>query len=195
MAATSNDETRNVLWRTIFMAIILAIVTMVISISIFFYIRSREAVWDNRSGTSRLIAINRNSTIDLGLESFTMFGTENISLNGETITDNNTIYIADGGIILLEVTGMSRGETTTSVDSYKSRILINRKGVNTITPLDITAVDINPTTIDIYPINGSGGTIRVTLSSSRVEFKGQWNLVEDAVRSHAIKIDVVGWYP
>lgn len=195
MATINKNEDNNVMWRTLFMAIILAIVTMIISISIFFYIRTRESVWDNRSGTSRLIAINQTYSKDLGIESFTMYGTTDITINGELISDSNTLYIADGGIIYVELTGMSRGETSGTVDSYKSRLLVNRKGGNVLQPLDPSASSVSPTVIDISPIAGSAGTLQVSLVGSRLEIRGVWISAPPETRSHALKIETTGWYP
>jgi len=183
------------LWRSVFLAMILGVMTLIVSLSIFFYIRSRESVWDNRSGVSRLIVVNKNSTKQFGTETFTMFGSEDITLNGFEISDENTMYIADGGIILLEVSGLSRGELTGAVSTYNSRILINRKGVTTVTPLDGSGSNVLPAEVEISPITGGDGIIRVKLDDSRVELRGSWNTLTNPIRNYALKVQVVGWYP
>ena len=183
------------LWRSVFLAMILGVMTLIVSLSIFFYIRSRESVWDNRSGVSRLIVVNKNSTKQFGTETFTMFGSSEITLNGSTISDENTMYIADGGIILLEVSGLSRGELTGAVSTYNSRILVNRKSVTTVTPLDGSGSNLSPTEVEISPITGADGTVRIKLDDSRIELRGSWNTLTNPIRNYALKVEVVGWYP
>lgn len=183
------------LWKTVFLAMTLAAMTLIIALSIFFYIRSREALWDNRSGVSRLVVTNQNSTRKFGVETLTVFGDSEITLNGETITDESTLYIGDGGIIVLEIGGLSRGDTSGTVSVYHSRVKISRKGLAEVTPLDVTGSVISPTEIELYPINGTDGTVRVKLVGSRVEIRGQWDTLANAVRSYALRVDVLGWYP
>lgn len=186
------DET---FWKAIFLVIILGAVTLIISLSVFFYIRSREALWDNRSGVSRLIVINKNSQNPLGTETFTMFGSEEITLNGDAIQDGNTMYIAEGGIILLEISGVSRGSTTGGVSTYTSRVLVSRKDTSSVSPLDPTATSISPVEVELNPVTGTDGAIRIKLEDSRIELRGSWDTISNPIRSYALRTSVVGWYP
>lgn len=189
-------ETNNaVLWKTVFLAMIFGAMTLIVALSVFFYVRLREPTWDNRSGVSRLIAINKSYEKELGTETFTMYGSEEITLNGEPINDESTMYIGDGGIIFLEITGMSRGDTSNTVSSYSSKVLVNRKSVNTVTPLDATGSSLSATEVELSPINGVSGTILIKLNGSRIEVRGSWVSAPPENRTYALKIQASGWYP
>lgn len=190
---TKPDEN---VWKSVFLSMILGVVTLIVSLSIFFYIRSREPTWDNRSGISRVIVVNRNSSKDLGAEIFTMFGSEEITLNGLEIASENTPYIADGGIILLRISGVSRGTTTGTVSTYDSRVLVNRKGATTVTPLEGSDSNLSPTEVELSSITGSAGdTVRVKLNGSKIEVRGNWSTLVEPVREYALKVEALGWYP
>jgi hypothetical protein len=183
------------LWRTVFLGMVLAGMTLIISLSIFFYIRAREPLWDNRSGVSRLVVVNQSSNKRFGTETFTMFGSEEITLTGEPISDETTLFIGDGGVLLMEVSGLSRGETDGSVSTYSSKFKVSRKDVTGITPLDATGTQINAEEISLAPIDGTDGAIVMKLAGSRVEIRGQWDTVANLVRDYAIRVEVLGWYP
>lgn len=189
------ETNNNILWKTVFLAMIFGALTLIVSLSVFFYVRSREPIWDNRSGVSRLIAINKSYDKQLGTEVFTMFGSQEITLNGEPINDESTLYIGNGGILFLEITGVSRGETSGTVSSYSSKVLVNRKVVNTLTPLDGTGSSLSATEIELSPIDGVSGTILVELVGSRVEFRGSWVSAPPETRNFILKVQVTGWYP
>lgn len=185
------EDSNNILWKTVFLTMIFGALTLIVSLSVFFYVRSREPIWDNRSGVSRLIAVNKSYDKKLGTEVFTMFGSGDITLNGEPINDESTLYIGDGGILVLELTGISRGSVSGTVSSYSSKILVNRKSVNSLTPLDGTGTSLSATEVEISPIYGVTGTIRIKLVGSRVEVRG--NSLDD--RDFILKVQVTGWYP
>jgi hypothetical protein len=183
------------LWRTVFLAMVLAGMTLIISLSIFFYIRTREPLWDNRSGVSRLVVVNQSSSKKFGSETFTMFGSDEITLTGDSIADETTLFVGDGGILIIEITGISRGETTGSVGVYGSKVIVTRKGTPGVTPLDSTGTQLTPDEVQLSPILGSDGDILVKINGSKVELRGQWDTVTNPTRNYAIKIDVLGWYP
>jgi hypothetical protein len=183
------------LWRTVFLAMTLAAMTLIIALSIFFYIRSREPLWDNRSGVSRLVVVNQSSPEKFGLETFSMFGGAEITLNGNEIADESTPYVGNNGMLMIEVSGLSRGSTTGAVSSYHSRFRVSRKGSSEVIPLDVTGSINSSTEIELAPINGGDGIILVNLNGSRVEFRGQWDTGVNLLRSYALRVDVLGWYP
>jgi len=185
------DSDHSVIWRTIFLSVVFSALTLVVALSVFFYIRSREPTWDNRSGVSRLVVTNRNSPQTLGTEVFTMFGSEEITLTGESINDETTMYIANGGIILLEITGASRGEPSNTISSYSSKVLVSRKDTNSVSPMDTTGASLTATEIELSPVTGTDGTILIELVGSRIEVRGS----STENRKFILKIQATGWYP
>jgi hypothetical protein len=182
-------EEHSTLWRTVFLALVFGALTLVVALSIFFYIRTREPMWDNRSGISRLVVTNRSSPERFGTEVFTMFGSEEITLNGEPINDESTMYIADGGILVLEMAGVSRDTSTGDLSTYASKLLVSRKDGNSLTPMDLTGTNLSATEIEITPVTGDPAPIMISLSGTRVEVRGT------SGRKYAFKFQVTGWYP
>jgi hypothetical protein len=183
------EDKHSTLWRTVFLALVFGALTLVVALSIFFYIRTREPMWDNRSGISRLVVTNRSSPERFGTEVFTMFGSEEITLNGEPINDESTMYIADGGILVLEMAGVSRDTSTGDLSTYASKLLVSRKDGNSLTPMDLTGTNLSATEIEITPVTGDPAPIMISLSGTRVEVRGT------SGRKYALKFQVTGWYP
>jgi hypothetical protein len=147
------ESQHSTLWRTVFLALVFGALTLVVALSIFFYIRTREPMWDNRSGISRLVVTNRSSPERFGTEVFTMFGSEEITLNGEPINDESTIYIAEGEILVLEMVGVSRDTSTGDLSTYSSKLLVSRKDGNSLTPMDLTGTNLSRYGNRNYPSN------------------------------------------
>jgi hypothetical protein len=177
------------LWRTVFLALVFGALTLVVALSVFFYIRTREPIWDNRSGISRLVVTNRSSPERFGTEVFTMFGSEEITLNGEPINDESTIYIAEGGILVVEMVGVSREVLSGDLSTYSSKFLVSRKGGNSITPMDSSGSNLSVTEIELTQVTGSSAPILVGLVGTKVEIRGV------AGWKYALKLQITGWYP
>jgi hypothetical protein len=192
MEKKNKDITENnnsTLWRTVFLALVFGTLTLVVALSVFFYIRSREPMWDNRSGVSRLVVINRSSQRKFGTEVFTMFGSGEITLNGQAIQDENTIYIGEGGLLVLEIVGLYRESLSGGVSTFSSKVLVSRRDVSGITPMDVRGTSISPTEVEIAPTTGTGDPVSIRLEGSRVETRGG---IEG---DYALKFQVTGWYP
>jgi len=192
MNSKKEDITENnnsTLWRTVFLSLVFGTLTLIVALSVFFYIRTREPMWDNRSGVSRLVVINRSSQRKFGTEVFTMFGNGEITLNGQTIQDENTIYIGNGGILVLEIVGVSRDGSNDELSTYSSKILVNRKGVNTIVPMDSNGSNTSPSEVEISPSTGLFDPLSISLVDSRIETRGMTG--KDSI----VKIQATGWYP
>lgn len=183
------EDQHSTLWRTVFLALVFGALTLVVALSIFFYIRTREPMWDNRSGVSRLVVTNRSSPERFGTEVFTMFGSEEITLNGEPINDESTMYIAEGGILVLEMVGVSRDMSTGDLSTYASKLLVSRKDGNSLTPMDLTGTNLSATEIELTPVTGDPAPVMISLSGTRVEVRGT------SGRKYALKFQVTGWYP
>lgn len=183
------EDQHSTLWRTVFLALVFGALTLVVALSIFFYIRTREPMWDNRSGVSRLVVTNRSSPERFGTEVFTMFGSEGITLNGEPINDESTMYIAEGGILVLEMVGVSRDTSTGDLSTYASKLLVSRKDGNSLTPMDLTGTNLSATEIELTPVTGDPAPVMISLSGTRVEVRGT------SGRNYALKIEATGWYP
>lgn len=183
------EDQHSTLWRTVFLALVFGALTLVVALSIFFYIRTREPMWDNRSGVSRLVVTNRSSPERFGTEVFTMFGSEEITLNGEPINDESTMYIAEGGILVLEMVGVSRDTSTGDLSTYASKLLVSRKDGNSLTPMDLTGTNLSATEIELTPVTGDPAPVMISLSGTRVEVRGT------SGRKYALKFQVTGWYP
>lgn len=183
------EDQHSTLWRTVFLALVFGALTLVVALSIFFYIRTREPMWDNRSGVSRLVVTNRSSPERFGTEVFTMFGSEEITLNGEPINDESTMYIAEGGILVLEMVGVSRDTSTGDLSTYASKLLVSRKDGNSLTPMDLTGTNLSATEIELTPVTGDPAPVMISLSGTRVEVRGT------SGRNYALKIEATGWYP
>lgn len=173
------------IWRTSFIVVALGVISLAVSLSIFFYIRSREPIWDNRSRTSRITAINQ-STTSLGSEFFTMFSTStgHITLNGRPIEDENSIYIRDGGNFIIEIAGSNQEGS-----SVKSSIYVRRSGVtNSVTPLDSNSSVVSPTAVSMNSVTAPGEII-ASLIGNRLE------LTSATSTSFRCGVRVlVGWY-
>jgi hypothetical protein len=183
------ESQHSTLWRTVFLALVFGALTLVVALSIFFYIRTREPMWDNRSGVSRLVVTNRSSPERFGTEVFTMFGSEEITLNGEPINDESTMYLADGGILVLEMVGISRETSSGNLSTYASKVLVSRKDGNSIAPMDLSGTNLSVTEVEVSPVTGDPASILLSISGSRVEVRGS------SGRTHALKFQVTGWYP
>lgn len=183
------EDQHSTLWRTVFLALVFGALTLVVALSIFFYIRTREPMWDNRSGVSRLVVTNRSSPERFGTEVFTMFGSEEITLNGEPINDESTMYIAEGGILVLEMVGVSRDTSTGDLSTYASKLLVSRKDGNSLTPMDLTGTNLSATEIEFTQVTGDPAPVMISLSGTRVEVRGT------SGRNYALKIEATGWYP
>lgn len=183
------EDQHSTLWKTVFLALVFGALTLVVALSIFFYIRTREPMWDNRSGISRLVVTNRSSPERFGTEVFTMFGSEEITLNGEPINDESTMYIAEGGILVLEMVGVSRETSTGDLSTYASKLLVSRKDGNSLTPVDLTGTNLSATEIEFTQVTGDLAPILISLSGTRVEVRGT------SGRKYALKFQVTGWYP
>jgi len=161
------------LWRSIFLAVVLGILSVALTLSIFFYVRSREATWDNRSKLSRLIASNHNVS-NFGTELFTMFGsgTGGITLNGSSAIENsNTIYLTSGSAYIVEVIGFSRNSGG-GLSSFDSKILVDYTSApGTITKMETADTQTSPTLITLNSITGSDG-ITSEITSGRLELRG-----------------------
>jgi hypothetical protein len=181
------ESQHSTLWRTVFLSLVFGALTLVVALSIFFYIRTREPMWDNRSGISRLVVTNRSSPERFGTEVFTMFGSEEITLNGEPINDESTMYLTDGGILVLEIVGVSRETSSGNLSTYSSKVLVSRKDGNTITPMDSTGSNLSVSEVELSPITGDPAPILISLSGTRVEVRGT------SGRKHALKIQATGW--
>jgi len=183
------ENTNSTLWRTVFLSLVFGTLTLIVALSVFFYIRTREPMWDNRAGVSRLVVINRSSQRKFGTEVFTMFGSEEITLNGQTIQDENTIYIGNGGILVLEIVGVSRDGSNDELSTYSSKILVSRKGGNTIVPMDSSGSNTSPSEVVLSPSTGSFDPLSISLVDSRIEIRGMTG--KDSI----VKIQATGWYP
>lgn len=173
------------IWRTSFIVVALGVISLAVSLSIFFYIRSREPIWDNRSRTSRITAINQSASA-LGSEFFTMFSTATgqITLNGRAVEDENSIYVRAGGNFIIEVSGSNSEGSAVS-----SKIYVRREGgVDSVVPLDSNSNTISPTSVEMISIT-SPGSIIATLNGNRLELtSASSNTFRCGVRV------IVGWY-
>jgi hypothetical protein len=174
------------IWRTSFIVVALGVISLAVSLSIFFYIRSREPIWDNRSRTSRITAINP-STTSLGSEFFTMFSHESgaITLNGMTTEDENSIYIRNGGNFVLEITA-----TNEELAVVHSKIYVSRSGSSDqVTPLDSNSTNITPTSVQITSLTDPSQVIVAGIAGNRLELSSSSsNTFRCGVRV------LVGWY-
>lgn len=154
-----------------FLTVILGVIGLALSLSVFFYVRSREATWDNRSKLSRLIASSHH-TANLGTEIFTMFGTGTaITISGSQVIENqNTPYLTDGSIYLVEIFGFSRN-TVGDVSAYSSKILVDKTGSGAILKMETADIQLSPTEVEIRSLNGSE-VFRVNCNGNRLEFSG-----------------------
>lgn len=118
-----------------------------------------------------------------------MFGSEGITLNGEPINDESTMYIAEGGILVLEMVGVSRDTSTGDLSTYASKLLVSRKDGNSLTPMDLTGTNLSATEIELTPVTGDPAPVMISLSGTRVEVRGT------SGRNYALKIEATGWYP
>lgn len=160
------------IWKATFLTVILGVIGLALALSVFFYVRSREAIWDNRSKLSRLIASNHHVG-NLGTEIFTMFGSgAGITINGSpTIENQNTPYILEGGVYLIEIIGFSRNTLTDAVSSFSSKLVVDKNGTGTLTKLTASDTQISPTVIAVQPVTGSD-TFQTTLNGNRLEIAG-----------------------
>lgn len=168
----SKEENSGEIWRSVFLTVILGIISIALTLSIFFYVRSREAIWDNRSKLSRLIASNHNVS-NLGVEMFTMFGngTGGITLNGSaTIENYNTIYLTPGSGFVIEFMGFSR-DSLGALSTFDSKILTDNVTSSSVTIMDSGDVQLTPLTIQINSKTGSD-TFNVGMGTNRLELTG-----------------------
>lgn len=155
-----------------FLTVVLGVVALSLSLSVFFYVRSREATWDNRSKLSRLIASNHHVG-NLGTEIFTMFGTGSaITINGSTTIENqNTPYLTNGSVYLVELLGFSRDNVGGNLSSFSSKILVDKTGSGTVLKMESSDVQISPTVVEIQPVTGVD-IFRVVGNGNRLELSG-----------------------
>jgi hypothetical protein len=155
-----------------FLTVILGVIALALSLSVFFYVRSREPIWDNRSKLSRLIASNHHAQ-NFGSEIFTMFGTgAAITINGSgTIENQNTPYLTNGSVYLVEVQGFSRNDVSGNLSSFSSKVLVDKTGSGTILKMEGSDVQVNPTTVEIQPITGAD-VFQISCNGNRLEFSG-----------------------
>lgn len=155
-----------------FLTVVLGVVALSLSLSVFFYVRSREATWDNRSKLSRLIASNHHVE-NLGTEIFTMFGNGTaITINGSgTIENQNTPYLTNGAVYLAEVLGFSRNDASGDLSSFSTRILVDKTGPGTVLKMEGSDVQVSPTVVEVQPITGFD-VFRVVSNGNRLEFSG-----------------------
>lgn len=181
-----------IVWRSVFIVLTLGILSLAISLSIFFYVRSREPVWDNRSRIYRVSAIN-SSVPNLGSEFYTMASgpTGKITLNGtDEVTDENSIYIRNSGAFIVKLRGTSYNSTTFVVEPFESSVLVNRLNGNSVIPLDANGSVVTPTSVSIAPITGITTALTVALVSDRLEITG----TPSASTSYKFEVSVMGWY-
>jgi len=184
---TENDQ--STLWKTVFLALVFGALTLVVALSVFFYIRVRESMWDNRAGIPRLVVMNRSSPEKFGSEIFTVFGSEDITLNGLPNTDENCMFLAQGGILVLEIAGVSTLNQDGSLSAYSSRVLVSRKDGESITAMDDSGTSLSATEMELTPATGGSGPVFIRLDGTRVEIRGV------SGRKYALKIQATGWYP
>jgi hypothetical protein len=118
-----------------------------------------------------------------------MFGSEEITLNGEPINDESTIYIAEGGTLVVEMVGVSREVSSGNLSTYSSKFLVSRKGGNSITPMDTTNFNLSASEIELTQVTGIPAPVLVSLVGSRVEVRGI------VTHRYALKLQITGWYP
>jgi hypothetical protein len=174
------------IWRTSFIVVALGVISLAVALSIFFYVRSREPIWDNRSRTARITAINPNSG-SLGSEFFTMFSTSSgqITLNGKPIQDENSIYIRQNGNFIIEISG-----TNTELAAVHSKLFVSRTGgTDQVTPLDANSSTLSSVSVQLNSLTTPGQTIVATLVGNRLE------LTSATSTSYRCGVRVlVGWY-
>lgn len=174
------------IWRTSFIVVALGVISLAVALSIFFYVRSREPIWDNRSRTSRISAINPSAG-SLGSEFFTMFSTSTgqITLNGKTIEDENSIYIRQNGNFMLEISGTNAESGVVHGKIYVSRI----GGTDQVIPLDANSTILSPTSVQLNSLVAPGQTIVAALVGNRLQ------LTSSTSTSFRCGVNVlVGWY-
>ena len=156
-----------------FLTVILGVIALALSLSVFFYIRSREATWDNRSKLSRLIASNHHLE-NFGTEIFTMFGNgaSGITINGSgTIENQNTPYLTNGSVYLVEIQGFSRNNVGGTLSSFSSKVLVDKTGSGTVLKMEGSDVQVNPSTVEIQPVTGTD-VFQISCNGNRLEFTG-----------------------
>lgn len=155
-----------------FLTVILGVIALSLSLSVFFYVRSREATWDNRSKLSRLIASNHHAD-NLGAEIFTMFGKgAGITINGSaTIENQNTVYLTNGSVYLVELLGFSRNDVSGDLTSFSSKVLVDKTGSGTVLKMEGSDVQVSPTVVEIQPVTGLD-VFRVVVNGNRLELSG-----------------------
>jgi hypothetical protein len=173
------------IWRTSFIIVALGIISLAVSLSIFFYVRSREPIWDNRSRTARIAAINP-STGSLGSEFFTMFSSNGqITLNGKPIQDENSIFIRQNGNFILEISA-----SNVEKGVIHSKLFVSRSGgSDQVTLLDASGSQLSPTSVQMDSVTTPGHYIVASLNGNRLE------LTASTSTSFRCGIRVlVGWY-
>lgn len=173
------------IWRTSFIIVALGVISLAVSLSIFFYVRTREPIWDNRSRTARITAINPN-TQSLGSEFFTMYSSNgSITLNGKPIQDENSIYIRQNGRFIIE---FSASNTENAV--IYSKLYISRAGgPDQVTLLDTNGTQISPVSVRMDSLTTPSQHIIATLVGNRLE------LTTSTSTSFRCGVRVlVGWY-
>lgn len=173
------------IWRTSFIVVALGVISLAVALSIFFYVRSREPIWDNRSRTARITAINPSAD-SLGSEFFTMFSTSTgqITLNGKPVQDENSIYIRQDGNFILEISG-----TNLEAAVIHSKIYVRRAGGDQVTPLDTNTSSLSSTSVQMNSLTTPGQTIIANIVGNRLE------LTSSTSTSFRCGVRVlVGWY-
>lgn len=173
------------IWRTSFIVVALGVISLAVSLSIFFYVRSREPIWDNRSRTARIAAINPSAGA-LGSEFFTMLSSNNqITLNGKPIQDENSIYIRQGGKFIIEVAASNEEHAIIHSKFFVSRV----GGTDQVTILDANSTQLTPISMQMNSLTTPGQNIVATLNGNRLELT---SATSTSFRC-GIRI-MVGWY-
>lgn len=153
------------MWKSVFLSTILGILALTLALSVFFYVRSRESMWDNRSKLSRLVATNHN-TSNFGVELFTVFGEGEggITLNGASTIENfNTLFVTAGSVYIVELVGV-----TDTLASFDSKLVVSPTSITIMTPGD---VQVSPVEVEISSVTGVD-KITAELVGSRIELRG-----------------------
>ena len=99
------------------------------------------------------------------------------------------MFLAQGGILVLEIAGVSRLIEDGSLSAYSSRVLVSRKDGESITAMDDSGTSLSATEMELTPTTGGAGPVFIRLDGTRVEIRGVTG------RKYALKIQATGWYP
>lgn len=171
-------------WRGIIFSGLISIVAFALAVSVFFYVRTREPAWDNRSRSSRLSVFNTGAL--LGTELFTVFGTTDITSDGQPVDDRNSPYIASGGAYVFTVRGTA-SDGIGGVGAYEASVLVHRDGGDVVLPISGGA-PTSPTSVVITPVAGPlASPVVLSLVGTRLEITSP-----DAGVVHRLGVSVTG---